>query len=145
MWKKIAEARPLIAAAGFNAASVYGTGSRFRVRHCMADSGSVAIEPDGSLYPCQHCPPEGRFGNVWDETVDEALRAEFCRVDRTREMCRDCPFLPICTNFVSCPTQDRHCRQVRELTVLDDLKWYLDHQTEGREPEEEAAVDAENC
>ena len=145
MWKKIVEARPLISAAGFSAKGVYGPGTGFRTYHCMADSGSVAIEPDGSLYPCQHCPPEGRFGNIWDEAVDEARRQEFCRVDRTREDCRRCPYLPICTNFTACPTKELQCRQVMELTVLDELNWYLDHQTEGRAPEEEAALDAENC
>lgn len=130
MWKKIVEARPLIAAAGFNANNAYGSGMSFRVFHCMADGNTVVIEPDGSLYPCEHCPPEGRFGNIWDETVDETHRAAFCRADRTFEKCRDCPFLPICTNFSNCPTKDRHCRQVRELTVLDDLRWYIDHRVE---------------
>ena len=52
-----------------------------------------ALCMDGSLYPCEHCPPESRFGDIWHGTTDEAARKAFCRVDQTREKCRACPHM----------------------------------------------------
>jgi radical SAM protein with 4Fe4S-binding SPASM domain len=118
----VVDARPLIEEAGFSARSVMGAGKSFRVFSCMADGGSVAICPDGALYPCEHLPQEARFGDIWHGVTDEAARYNFCRVDRTQEKCRSCPFLPDCTSFSSCPVRDIECRKVHELMALDSLK-----------------------
>lgn len=122
MWEKIRDARKLIEDVGFRAEPFMSLVLDFHTNHCMADGGSVVITPDGSLYPCEHCPPESRFGDIWNGVTDEAARKEFCRVDRTREKCRKCPFLPDCTNFATCPVLDTHCREVREMMAIDDLK-----------------------
>ena len=145
MWKKITDAAPLIEKAGFHALAYLRSFRRFRANRCMADSGSEVIGPDGSLYPCEHCPPESRFGDIFNGTTDEQARTEFCRTDRTREMCRKCVFLPDCTSFASCPWVDAHCKEARMMNTLTDLRHMLDqtnnqctNQTE--EPDEDETV-----
>lgn len=137
MWERIQDARHLIEEAGFRPAPFMGLVLGFRTHHCMADGGSVVITPDGSLYLCEHCLEEGRFGDIWHGVTDEAARREFCRVDRTREKCKGCPFLPDCTSFASCPIQDTHCREVRELIAIYDLKRMV-------EKKESESTDGEN-
>lgn len=139
MWEKTRDARHLIEEAGFRAARFLGLCLDFQTAFCMADADNVVIAPDGSLYPCEHCPPESRFGDIWHGVTDEAARKAFCRVDRTREKCRKCPFLPDCTNFSACPSQDSHCRQARELLAIDALKRMVE-QKESENTDEEKHV-----
>ena len=139
MWRKIKDARHLIKEAGFYPTSFLSPDLRFRVFRCMADSKGVTIGPDGSLYPCDHCLPETRFGDVFNGTTNEAARKEFCRVDRTREKCRTCAFLPDCTSLASCPVQDFHCREAREMMALDMLKRIAD-KTESKKTDGEVPV-----
>ena len=136
MWEKIRDSQPLVEEAGFRTKFFIGMGLRFRTCHCMADSGGVVISPDGGLYPCEHCPEESRFGDIWHGVTDEAARKEFCRVDRTREKCRACPFLPDCTSFAACPVYDTHCREVREMMAMDTLGRMVDRkeETDGEDP-----------
>lgn len=122
----VRRARSMIEEAGFHAAPFMEPYFNFRVTHCMADEGSVVIAPDGKLYPCEHCPPESCFGDIWNGVTDEVARKEFCRVDKTQEKCRTCPFLPDCTSFVSCPVQDKHCREVHEMMTIDTLRRMVD-------------------
>ncbi len=122
IWEKIRDSRQLIEEAGFRCQPFLRLNLRFRACRCMADGGSVVITPEGSLYPCEHCPEEGRYGDIWQGAADADARKEFCRVDRTREKCRSCPFLPDCTSFAACPVEDHDCREVFERLVADDLK-----------------------
>lgn len=130
IWKQVIAFRERIRQAGFRPLLYKSLKMQFRVHYCMADSGCVVIGPDGGLYPCEHCPEESRFGNVFDGVTDAEAKKRFCRTDRVREMCRSCPFLPECTSFSSCPWHDTHCREVRMLLALDDLNRMIDKQTE---------------
>ena len=121
-WEKVVAARPLIERAGFRVERVKEEGeTSFGVSRCIADRG-VVICPDGTLSPCEHLLQSVGFGDVWHGVTDEAAKREFCRVDRIREKCRDCPFLPDCSGFASCPAQDVHCRKLRELLTVNALK-----------------------
>ena len=128
--KRILDVYPMIEQSGFRIHRSIQSVSTFSANHCMADGGSVVIGPDGSLYACEQCPPQSRFGDVWNGVTDEAARAEFIRVDRTREKCRSCPFLPDCTNFASCPVEDTHCRESREMYTVEALKRMIDRKIE---------------
>ena len=139
-WEKVIAARPLIEAAGFRPRAYNEPSMRFKANRCMADGGSIVIEPDGSLYSCEHCPSNGRFGDVFHGVTDEATKTEFCRSDRTREKCRKCPFLPECTSFASCPWTDAHCREMREMLTLDFLKRLIDRKTNTEEPDGDDSV-----
>lgn len=141
MWEKVIPATDLIRAAGFRTYAYAGPSMKFRANRCMADGGSVVIGPDGSLYPCEHCPPGSRFGDVFNGTTDENAEREFRRADKTREMCRTCTFLPECTSFAKCPWVDVHCREMHEMNVLAGLKRMLDrNETKAKESDEDEPV-----
>lgn len=139
MWKKILDAGYLIEEAGLHRLPYIVRDLKLRAGFCMADGGGLVICPDGSLYPCEHCPEGSRFGDIWQGVTDEAARKEFCRTDRIREKCRTCPFLPDCTGFASCPVQDTHCRKVREMIMTDFLRRMVEKtesgNTEGETPD----------
>ena len=145
MWKKITDAAPLVDQAGFRTLAHLRSFRKFHANRCMADGGSEVIGPDGSLYPCEHCPPESRFGDIFNGTTDEKARREFCRTDRTREMCRKCTFLPDCTSFASCPWTDAHCKEAHRMNSIADLRYMLDRDKKQRaeqaqEPDEDDTV-----
>ena len=69
LWKKIVAVRPEIQYYGFDIRTGNGIGRGIRLTHCMADSGNVVITPDGSLYSCEHCSQESRFGIFRDDKM----------------------------------------------------------------------------
>ncbi len=137
-WKNTIAARDLIVNAGFRPLAYMGLRRKYRVNHCMADGGSVVIGPDGSLFPCEHCPAESRFGDVFHGVTDEKAKTEFCRTDRVREKCRTCTFLPECTSFAACPWTDAHCKEAHEMNILDSLKRLVEDNSGIENPDEEA-------
>ena len=140
LWEKIVPATQLILDAGFTPLKYMGPFMRLRPNRCMADGGGEVIGPDGSLYPCEHCPPGSRFGDIFNGTTDEEARRTFCKADATRDMCRRCVFLPECTSFASCPWTDTHCREARELITIAALRRMIDshsdhtEETDGNDP-----------
>ncbi|MGX8705251.1 MAG: radical SAM protein [bacterium] len=129
MWRRIVEISPMIAAAGFRRSGYMRSGSNFRVNHCMADANSVVICPDGSLYACEHCPPEAHYGDIFNGVTDEAARKAFCAPGPMREKCRGCAFLPECTAYPHCPIQDTHCKEVRNMMEQETLNALLDRKS----------------
>lgn len=119
LWKEILKANQMIGEAGFGSSIPGKFTQHFRLNHCMADSDAPVIAPDGSLYACEHCTANARYGNIWNGVTDEAAKNEFCRIDFIREKCRSCPYLPLCTPFRSCPTQDRDCREIMKHTTAN--------------------------
>lgn len=129
IWEKVADAGPMIEAAGFSSfySSPSGKKKPYRASRCMADGNGVVIGPDGSLYACEHCPPESRLGDIWRGVTGDEAGKEFCRSDRTRVKCRTCPFLPDCTSFASCPVEDSQCREVRTMLKTAWLRHLIDN------------------
>ena len=132
LWEKIVNMRPLIEQAGFKPMESDGLRLQFRTFHCMADSDSAVIDSDGTLHACNEFPDGSRYGDIFNGVTDAAAKKAFCRTDRIREKCRKCPYLPDCTGFASCPVQDKHCREVREIITLYDLRRLIDKADENR-------------
>ena len=142
IWRKIAGSGEMIRAHGFQTGDSRFTLYDFRSRHCMADMGSVVIGPDGGVYACEHCSEDSRYGNLVTGEFDREAENRFRAADRVRGKCRDCPFLPECTPFASCPVQDAHCREIRELRFAEKLRAFLD--SDGLEEPEKTQVKFQN-
>ncbi len=121
MGKKILSARSLVEAAGLPYPPNMKNALLFRPWRCKAAAGLPCIWPDGSLYTCATIAPDGRYGDIWHGVTDEAAREKYTRMDRMREKCRACPYLPNCTTYEHCPIEDRHCREVRGMLMQESL------------------------
>ncbi len=135
-WKRIAAARPVIQRFGFDTRDSRFTLHNLRNFHCMADLGSAVIDAEGGLYACEECPPEARTGSL-EEGENPEARARFADLTRVREECRDCPFLPACTPFASCPVRKERCREVRSFLLQEQIRAYLENPDRTEAEEEE--------
>ncbi len=70
--------------------------------------------------------PGGKVGDIWQGITDMAVREEYTRMDRIREKCRACPYLPDCTSYACCPVEAIHCREVRALLKQELLEYMVD-------------------
>ncbi len=140
LWQKTLTFSPLIRDAGFLSVYYDTKMLRLRVLHCMADTGNVVIAPDGSLYPCEHCPPASRFGDIFNGVTDRAALEQFIRTDIVLKKCRKCPFITLCTTFNSCPIKDKHCREVVDMLTREHMKELMDH----RKVQAEAVADTKS-
>ena len=131
MCKKILSARSLVEAAGLPYQPNMKNVLVFRPWRCKVAAGLPLIWPDGSLYTCATIAPNGRYGDIWHGVTDEAVREKYTRMDRIREKCRTCPYLPNCTTYEHCPIEDKHCREVRGMLLQE----VLDMLAEGWEKE----------
>lgn len=87
----------------------------FKVCRCMADdpSRSIAIAPDGRLYPCLHCDPGTSYGDVFHGITRPEILRGYSEIGKVSEKCRDCILLPECTPFSKCPNTNYYCKETR--------------------------------
>ncbi len=81
-------------------------------KQCTAGKYNLAIEPDGTVIPCQSFYRP--LGHILTDSWDALYRGDFLEGLRRRdwkpEMCGDCPWLPLCGG--GCPLQvtaDSYC------------------------------------
>lgn len=80
--------------------------------HCMANSPeSVTILPDGTLSMCQTGCEGMYYGNVREGITKPELVKAWRVCTDIREKCKTCPYLPECTGFALCPSQQSDCRE----------------------------------
>lgn len=128
IWKKIVAAGPLLEKYGVSGKDHRFTLHDLRNYFCMAEMGTELILPDGSIYACELFSEESRLGNILEGPADREARKNFCRTDRVRDKCRDCPFLPECTPFASCPRVEARCREVYRICFEEQVRRFLqDH------------------
>ena len=48
--------------------------------------------------------------------------------DEILEKCRDCPFLPDCTGFRSCPNHEANCREHRKMILEHQFRLKMERQ-----------------
>ena len=64
-----------------------------RLRGCSCGNEYVAVDPDGSIYPCHQFvgKDEWKMGNVYDGELNEEIRDVFAKCNiYTKEGCKDC-------------------------------------------------------
>ena len=104
---------------GMNCVAIPNRDYQLKINFCMADSDGkhVVIDPDGSLYHCEHLPDNVPFGHINDKdlTIDSDDRADIS-VD---SKCRQCCFLPYCTPFFknACPNWSKYCYELKCLDM----------------------------
>lgn len=78
--------------------------------YCMANSsGSVTILPDGTLSMCQTGCEGMYYGNVRDGITKPEMVKKWKDRLNIREKCKACPYLPECTGFAMCPSEQTDC------------------------------------
>ena len=125
--KEILELDRLIRELGLNYKDTGTEGDRssFRLNSCMADrlDKSIVIDPEGRFHDCEHLPEGHSWGNIFDGVTDSGLFDRLSAVHPVDDMCRKCPFLPMCTPFRrhGCPGWYGTCREVTALRTEYEL------------------------
>lgn len=94
----------------------------FQNFYCAAsDPRAVVISPQGKLCSCESVNGDTQFwGNILEGETDKGLHNSwlFCE---TREKCKGCRFLPVCTSFSKCSIDFFDCRLKMEYLH----QWYM--------------------
>lgn len=93
---------------------------------CMAANPACAtISSKGELYTCQSCDDNMRFGTVTDGVIKSDIVDKWENCTDTFNKCRDCKFLPECSAFDKCPTQNFNCKKDKDFLITEQLKSLL--------------------
>ena len=85
---------------------------------CMVDSPQAGgvILPNGDICFCEHIRQVPVVGSVFDEaSLDREAFIKRGREDNKK--CAACALLPVCTDFMGCPSRDRDC--IKERTAAE--------------------------
>ena len=94
--------------------------------YCMvtAPECNVLIDSTGKLFACDAMPENMRYGDVKTGIDPEKWRkvASICDI---REECRECVFLPQCTEFDRCPNRLTYdnCYKQEKRKIESDLRF----------------------
>ena len=114
----------------------------FKSHYCMvtAPEFNVLIDAAGQLFACESMPEDMRYGDVKSD-IDPQTWNRVAAPCGVREECRECVFLPQCTEFDRCPNRMTYdnCRQ-QEMRRLDsELRFaYTVYQDRKRQKRQEA-------
>ena len=111
--------------------------------YCMVTSPecNVLIDSSGKLFACDAMPESMRYGDVKTGIDPEAWKrvAEPCSV---REECRECVFLPQCTEFDRCPNRTAYddCYKQEKRKMESDLRFAYSIYLDQKKQKEKASV-----
>ena len=99
---------------------------RLRSHFCMttAPECNVLIDAAGQLYACEAMPAGMRYGDVTSDINPQAW-ARISAPCAVREECRQCVFLPQCTEFDRCPNRMAFddCYRQEQRKLDDELRF----------------------
>lgn len=94
-------------------------------RECHCGSNNIkhrVVNPDGRFSVCHNYSDDCTYGNIYDGITDKELFDRWTKNTRIREKCKNCKWLPECTNFDQCPTERMDCYEELNGDMLLSLK-----------------------
>lgn len=139
LFTRVLELNEYIKQLGFKTSEIVKM-NRLKVNYCKANNpGSVVVGADGMLYACEHYDKSQAYGNVRDGITDKKARQDWIHPAKGSEVCQNCVFLPICTDFPYCPDTPSYpiCKKMMELSMKKYLTNVSDESDEENLPEED--------
>ena len=122
IWQSCFHIESLAKASGFSVKKSYGIQNS--LYYCMASNPqAVVIYPDGTIFSCEHCGQESRIGSITEGILKS--RKKTVSESDIRHKCRNCQFLPICTDFSECPNVTPNKNKVIQLQLNHTLSELL--------------------
>ena len=121
IWNECIYLNNLLNKFGLHMSSKSETG-RLNLYYCKAaNPGAVVIDPSGNLYACEHCAEDSCLGSIQAGYHSDYQRS-ISSADLLREKCKNCRFLPICTDFSMCPTIPYNCQEKERIKIQNKLE-----------------------
>ena len=116
--------------------------------YCMvtAPECNVLIDAEGRLFACDAMPESMRYGDV-KQGIDPEAWAKVSTPCEVRDVCRECVFLPQCTEFHRCPNMPAldACRRQEQRKLEGALRsLYADYLIQKEKKRQESAAAAAN-